>query len=41
MVTVGATLTGRVLDPGLTATVFTIVAPAGTLSTVVVEGGIF
>lgn len=30
-----------VLDPGLTATVFTIVAPAGTPSTVAEDGGIF
>lgn len=41
MVTGDATLTGRLLDPGLTATVFTVVAPAGTFSTVAVDGGIF
>lgn len=32
------TVAGRVVDPGVTATVLTIVAPAGTLRT---EGGIF
>lgn len=41
IVTGAATLTGRLLDPGLTATVFTIVAPAGTFSIVAVDGGIF
>lgn len=41
MVAGGATLTGRLLDPGLTATVFTIAAPAGTLRTVDVDGRIF
>lgn len=40
-VTGAATLTGRLLDPGLTATVLTMVAPAGTFSTVAVDGGIF
>lgn len=41
MVTGAATLTGRLPDPGVTATVFTIVAPAGTFRTVAVDGGIF
>lgn len=40
-VTGEATLTGRLLDPGLAANVFTIVAPGGTFSTVAVDGGIF
>lgn len=36
------TVVGRVVDPGVIATVFTIVAPAGTLRTVAPgEGGIF
>lgn len=36
------TVAGRVEDPGVTATVLTIVAPAGILRTVVpAEGGIF
>lgn len=34
------TVKGRLPDPGLTATVFTMAAPAGTLSTVAVAGGI-
>lgn len=40
-VTGDAALPVRLLDPGLTATVFTSVAPAGTLSTAAVDGGIF
>lgn len=36
-----AALPARLLEPGLTATVFTSVAPAGTLRTVPVDGGIF
>lgn len=36
------TVAGRVVEPGVTATVFTMVVPAGTLSTVgAEEGGIF
>lgn len=36
------TVAGRVVDPGVTLTVFMMVAPAGTFSTVVPEeGGIF
>lgn len=36
------TVAGRVVDPGVTLTVFMMVAPAGTFSTVVAEeGGIF
>lgn len=36
------TVAGRVVAPGVTATVFTMVAPAGTLRTVgAEEGGIF
>lgn len=34
------TVAGRAVDPGVTATVFMMVAPAGTFSTVE-EGGIF
>lgn len=47
MVRLGTTVTGdaalpaRLLDPGFTAIVFTSVAPAGTLSTAAVDGGIF